>query len=211
MLGHLILMDEGIMKPIGKIISVVALGILISACSTSIRSNVARFHKLPPPSGESFLIVPMDEANKAGIEFSQYAGLVRARLSDLGYHPVTEGAPDLVVKMDFSISDGDERVRTRPGPSYGYFAFHHFHHPGGYWPGYGLYERDIYSVTVYSRKLAVDIIRADGEALFEGRAISIGRNNSLPDVMPFLVQSLFTEFPGESGATITVNIDVPTD
>lgn len=199
-----------------RISLVAALGLLLAACSSSIRSDVARFHKLPPSSGESFLIVAKDEAKDGSLEFEQYAGLIRARLMDVGYRPVTEGTPKMVVEVDYRISDGAEKIKSRPGLGYGYgygyygfdhYSYHHYSHP--YWPGYGAYASDIYSVTVYTRALEMDIIRADGEKLFEGRAVSIGRDNRMPEIMPYLVQAMFTNFPGESGVTKVVEIEIP--
>lgn len=195
---------------ITNLIVVVGLGLFAAACTQSFKSDVARFHKLPEPTGETFLIVAKDENKKGGIEFSQYAGLVRARLMDVGYRAVTEGEPDLVVRMDYNMSDGDERIRSRPGIGYGVgygYAFHHYSHP--FWPGYGFYSSDTYSVTVYTRKLEMDILRADGEVLFEGKAISVGRDNRMPEIMPYLVQAMFANFPGESGVTKVVKIETP--
>ncbi|MCH8861821.1 MAG: DUF4136 domain-containing protein [Proteobacteria bacterium] len=204
-----------------RISVITLLGLILASCSNSIRSDVARFHNLPAPSGESFLIVAKDEAKDGGLEFAQYAGLIRARLMDAGYQPVTEGTPQLVVEVDYRISDGEEKIRSRPGYGYGYgyggygyghYGFHHFHHSsylyGGY-GGYGGYSSGVYSVTVYSRVLEMDIIRADGEKLFEGHALSIGRDNRMPEIMPYLVQAMFTNFPGESGVTKLVEIEIP--
>ncbi len=198
---------------ITNLLVIVGLGLFVTACSQSFKSDVARFHKLPAPTGESFLIVAKDEDKNGGIEFSQYAGLVRARLMDIGYRTVTEGDPDLVVRMDYNMSDGDQRTRSRPGYGYGYYGYglghslHSFHHP--YWPGYGYYSSGNYSVTVYTRKLEMDILRADGEVLFEGKAISVGRDNRMPEIMPYLVQAMFANFPGESGVTKVVEIETP--
>lgn len=199
-----------------RISAIAVLGMFVAACSTSIRSDVARFHKLGPSSGESFLIVAIDEAKDASLEFEQYAGLIRARLMDVGYKPVSEGTPQLVIEVDYRISDGEEKIRSRPNigyglgygyGGYGHYAFHHYHYP--FWPGYGAYSSDIYSVTVYTRALDMDIIQADGEKLFEGRAVSIGRDNRMPEIMPYLVQAMFTNFPGESGVTKVVAIETP--
>lgn len=201
-----------------RISLIAALGMLLAACTSSIKSDVARFHNLPAASGESFLIVANDEAKDGSLEFAQYAGLIRARLMDVGYTPVTEGTPLLVVEVDYRISDGEEKIKSRPGYGYGYgygyghfghgfHSFHHFSHPYGL--GYGGYSSNIYSVTVYTRALDMDIVRADGEKLFEGRAVSVGRDNRLPEIMPYLVQAMFTNFPGESGVTKMVAIETP--
>lgn len=198
------------MTHIIRISLIAGLGLLLAACTSAIRSDVARFHKLPAASGESFLIVAKDEAKDGSLEFEQYAGLIRARLMDAGYSPVTEGTPELVVEVDYRISDGEEKIKSRPrasiGFGFGHYSYHHYSHP--FWPGYGAYASDIYSVTVYTRILEMDIVRADGEKLFEGHAVSIGRDNKMPEIMPYLVQAMFTNFPGESGVTKVVEIEI---
>lgn len=66
-----------------RITLIAVMGMLFTACSSAIRSDVARFHNLPAASGESFLIVASDEAKDGSLEFAQYAGLIRARLMDV--------------------------------------------------------------------------------------------------------------------------------
>jgi hypothetical protein len=134
---------------------------------------------------------------------------------DAGYRPVTEGTPELVVEVDFRISDGEEKIKSRRQPGYGiglgfglgHYSYHHYNHP--FWPGYGAYAPEIYSVTHYTRALDMDMLGADGEKLFEGRAVSVGRDNRMPEIMPYLVQAMFTNFPGESGVTKMVAIEIP--
>jgi len=45
--------------------------------------------------------------------------------------------------------------------------------------------------------------------VFEGRVESVGRDKRLPEVMPYLVEALFTDFPGESGVTREIKVEVP--
>ena len=48
-----------------------------------------------------------------------------------------------------------------------------------------------------------------GRKLYEGTVESVGKDNRLPEVMPYLIQSMFTEFPGQSGTTKHVKIELP--
>ena len=47
-----------------------------------------------------------------------------------------------------------------------------------------------------------------GVNLFESRVISEGRSNRLEEVMPLMVDAMFQEFPGPSGVTREVTIDL---
>ena len=60
----------------------------------------------------------------------------------------------------------------------------------------------------------MDILRPSSQGgaavpLFEGRVESVGKDNRLADVMPYLVQAMFTDFPGTSGVTKQVTINEP--
>lgn len=193
-----------------RLILTLALGALVAACAGKFESDVARFHKLERPAGETIRIEPKDQANLGSLEFEQYASIVRGYLVDLGYRPTADN-PDIVVKVDYSISDGEERIRSRPGYYSGFhsgfgFRRHSFFHSGFHYP-HGFYGNQVYSYTVYTRRLEMDMVNAaSGASLFEGRAVSQGRDPRLPEVMPFLVQAMFTNFPGESGVTHLVEI-----
>ncbi|MFQ5346306.1 MAG: DUF4136 domain-containing protein [Rhodothalassiaceae bacterium] len=187
----------------------------LAACAKTFEADVSRFHRLAAPQAETVRIVPADPAKVGSLEFAQYAALVRAQLIDAGYRPVAEN-PAILAKLDWTVSEGREKIRSYPGyyPYYPYYGFGHYgfgyfshgHFPGYY--GYGGYG-EVYSTTVHTVSLNLRLERPTGEVLFEGRAVSdIGRPD-LPAVMPYLVQALFTDFPGESGRTQTVELKLP--
>lgn len=203
---------------------VLALGVALAAtlggCAQTIRSDVARFHQLAKPQGETFRIQPADPGKAGSLEFATYARQVADRLSQLGYRPAAEGdaAAQLDVRLDYEVSAGREKLETRSGTHSPYFG-------GGYWSnwsspywgnrygpwgGWGWDYPEVYSYTVYERKLSMTIAEAQGgRKLFEGTVESVGKDNRLPEVMPYLVQSMFTDFPGQSGSTRHVKIELP--
>lgn len=214
------------MSRISAILTVLA-ALALSACASAIRSDVSHFHQLSNINqGATFTIVPKDPGKQGSLEFAQYAGLIRAQMVALGFTPVNAGnASDLIVQVDYAVSDGEQVTRDYYpyypygfGYGYGHYGFHHarFHHFGhfghGFYPyGYGYgYGYGNYSYTVYTRSLEIDIVRPSApgsrEVVFEGRLSSVGRENSLPEVMPYLVQAMFTDFPGEQGKMRHVKI-----
>ena len=50
---------------------------------------------------------------------------------------------------------------------------------------------------------------ADGQRLFEGRARARSRDDSLPHLVPNLVDAMFTGFPGNSGEDVQITIPPP--
>src|SRR3546814_486779 len=88
----------------------------LSACATPFQSKVSRFQQMPPPSGQTFVIQPADRSKAGSLEFGQYADLVRQQLFARGFQPApSQGAATLVVDLGYGISDGREKIDTRPG------------------------------------------------------------------------------------------------
>ncbi|TFH86913.1 DUF4136 domain-containing protein [Billgrantia azerbaijanica] len=188
------------------------LALLLSACASNVETQVTRFHEGALPGGETFTVEPAaSEMN--GPEFRNYASLIREQMQWFGYRPVAED-PDLRVIVDYGVSEGRTRVESYGSyghPFYGYHVgtLHPFHHSvvHPYHFG-GFYGPEIRSETVYTRRLQLRIIDTDtDEVVFEGRALSEGPNGELAEIMPYLVESMFRNFPGESGATKVVEIE----
>lgn len=208
----------------------------LAGCATPFKADVARFQtQLPAPQGQSFAIEASDPALQGGIEFGQYANLVSGELARYGYRPATNGErPDLIVRMDYGVDKGRERVVSSPGfgnPWYGGYYGRGFYGPpvivagrggrryvygyrdpflwGGFGPGWGGYD-DVSSFTVYTSGLNLQINRAaDGSRLFEGHAEAQSRDNNLQTLVPNLVEAMFTGFPGNSGERVRITVAPP--
>ncbi|WP_295528339.1 DUF4136 domain-containing protein [Novosphingobium sp. Chol11] len=91
----------------------VPLALSLSACATNFRANVSRFQaELPAPAGQTFAIVAQDPRDQGGLEFSQYASLIAARMQRLGYNPGTPDSADLIVKFYYGVDQGRDRLQT---------------------------------------------------------------------------------------------------
>lgn len=200
----------------------------VSACTTGFPTQVQRFQAMPAPQGQTFVIRAADQEKSGGLEFSQYADLVRRYLMAQGYAEAPSAqAATLVVSLDYGVDDGRERIVSRPDPfGYGHgFGYRPFYSRFGYfgrhgspfywgwndpffygrYGGYGGYDIDSY--TIYTSYLDMDIRRAaDGQSLFEGLAQARSRSNELPTLVPNLVEAMFTGFPGNSGETVRITV-----
>lgn len=204
-------------RPLGTILALVV-GLLLAGCATSFKSDVARFHQLPPPAGETFVVVPKTADKQGSLEFAQYAAQISNHLAAYGYRPAPAGAtPNLIVKLDYSIDDGRTEIRSYPSSFYGGF-YSPFYRPW-YWgypgyPGYmGFYDNEIRSTVVYSRRLEMDIDQVVAgnrpQRVFEGRVESVGRDNRLTEVVPYMIDAMFKDFPGQNG--VTQRVEIPTE
>ena len=207
-----------------KIALIAFLAVFTAACSTSYRSDVTRFHKLPEPMGETVFITSSDPAKAGSLELAQYAGLLVPQLQSLGYKVVTDPKADLVIEIDYDVTESERRYYIYRGYSYYHYPFfspYHFgfgHHSfahrgfghygfGHYGFGYAFYPQEPRIRIIYTSRLVMKIRRANGELLFEGNASSNHYRDRLPKAMPYLVAAMFTNFPGQSGSTEVVRIE----
>ncbi|MGB3472058.1 MAG: DUF4136 domain-containing protein [Erythrobacter sp.] len=189
----------------------------LSACATPFKADVSRFAaQLPAPSGQTFAVVAEDPKLAGGLEFGLYADEVAAEMTRLGYtQAASPEAANLLVRFDYGVDNGRERVRTTgggfgaggfgPWGGFGGFGFRRNFAFGFYDPF--LAGPNVRSYTVYTGDIDLKIDNAaTGERLFEGRAESASRSNRLQTIVPNLVDALFTDFPGNSGETLRITI-----
>jgi len=193
----------------------------LAACTSNFNADVSRFEsQLPAPAGQTFTVLAADPAMQGGLEFGMYAQKVADHLAALGYRPVNDqAAADLLVRFDFGVDTGRERVRSTGlsdpfwGPWYGYRPYYRGYYSPAYSPwawgwNSGWYGgNDVHSYTIYTSGIEMKIDRrADGQRLFEGRAQAISTSNHLQWLVPNLVDAMFTNFPGNSGETVRISI-----
>lgn len=209
------------MKSLARFGLPLALLVGVSACATPFKADVSRFAvPLPAPQGQTFAVVAEDPKLAGGLEFSLYADMVAKEMEQLGYARASSPeAANMLVRFDYGVDNGRERVRSDPGVGIGYAD--PFWGPWGRFGGFG-YNRgwgygfndpflgggaNVRSYTVYTSGIDVKIDRtADGQRLFEGKAEAVSRSNRLPNLVPNLVDAIFTDFPGSSGETLRITI-----
>lgn len=195
----------------------------LSACATGFPAQVQRFQAMPAPQGESFYVQAADPDNRGGLEFAQYADLVRRHLIAQGYQEAASAdRATMLVSLDYGVDQGRDRVAYYPSPWGPRFGYHPFYSRFGnfgrrrspfYWgwhdPFFGdPFGDDVRVYTVYTSYLDMEIRRAsDGQALFEGLAQARSRTDDLPELVPNLVEAMFTGFPGNSGETVRITVE----
>ena len=183
----------------------VGLSFMLAGCASQVTSEVTRYHRVGPPEGETIAILPADSKLKGSLEFARFAGLVASKLTAVGYTVVSSGKYQLVARLGYSVGAGETRIKSWSGNYVHYHFYYGHHHP--YYLGLSWDEPSIYAYVVYPRQLNLDILRSsDGTVLFEGKVKSYGTEDNLSQVMPYLVEAMFQNFPGESGVTRRVTI-----
>ena len=204
-----------------------AMLLALAACATGLSTQVSRFQAMPAPQGQSFVVQPARADDRGGLEFAQYADLVRRNLTALGYTEASSARDaSFIVTLDYGVDQGRERVIATPDPfgdPWGYrgFGYRPYWSRWGY-GGFGRYRSpffwgwhdpfwgggyDVQSYTLYTSFLDMDIKRtADGRSLFEGHAQARSQSNELPRLVPNLIEAMFTGFPGNSGETVHITV-----
>lgn len=219
------------MRMMVRLLCAALLSIGVTGC-TQIRSEVTRFHTLPAKgAGETFVILPYT-SQEGSLEFQQYASLVERQMVLRGYRVATKSAPfDYAIFIDYAMDGG--RTTTSNVPIWGQTGGGTSYSSGSVMGNYGTrsysgtytgttYTAPTYGVTghvpvtntTFTRVLTVNIV--DGKqstkdnlvTRYEGRVRSAGSTANLPQVMPFMIEALFRDFPGVSGQTTTVDLAV---
>jgi hypothetical protein len=212
-----------------KMLTLAAPAMLLSlgACTTGFPTQVSRFQAMPAPQGQSFVVQAAKAEDRGGLEFAQYADLVRRNMTALGYTEARSAADaSFVVTLDYGVDQGRERIIASPDPfgdPWGYrgFGYRPYYSRWGH-RGFGRYRSpffwgwhdpfwgggyDVSSYTLYTSFLDLDIRRtADNQALFEGHAQARSRTDELPALVPNLIEAMFTGFPGNSGETVRITV-----
>lgn len=196
-----------------------ALTLLLGGCATVIRSDVTAFNEWPADLPNKSYVFEHTAAQSNDLEYRNYENLVGAELQGLGFNPAGDTAPQLKVALRYDIAARDVRV-VEPVVAdpmwYGPYGPYGWGRPGLYSPFYDPFwyapqvvgQRE-YNYQLFQRRLNIAITRAgNGQKLYDVTVTSEGKMNSLPAVMPYLIRSAFTDFPGKSGVTHQVKLKV---
>ena len=190
-----------------SVIAVLSLALLLGGCAATMQADVTQFTGAQPlPQGRSFAVAA-DPDQSGNLEFQHYAALVGGALQDRGFKAAPPGAPaDLMVVVHYGSAGNHTELWS--DPAWGWGGGWGWRHRGPY--PYGPSE----SQTYYSEMLEVQIF--DGAAwrgntrtmLYQGRAIGDTTVNEISAAVPALVKALFTHFPGNSGQTERVVVQM---
>jgi len=208
------------------IASIVAMsGLLLSGCASTIRSDVTSFHEWPATLPDKSYVFERTKEQHDSLEYLNYENLVRVELNRLGFAEAPANTkPTLKASISYRIHGRDVQevypVVVNPYPYWYGPAWRGYYGPG-YWPGYSGYgpfydpfwfgppvvEQRVSQYQLFTRQLKIVLAQmSSGKKLYETTVVSEGSNGSLAAVMPYLVRSAFTDFPGPSGVPRRVEL-----
>jgi hypothetical protein len=180
---------------------------------------VTSFHKLPPKgAGETFYLAAPD--NDPGLETEQHLGRLSAGLVKHGWVPAVRKSADYRVAVKYGMLDGRKVHGVAPifgqtgggTTTYTSGSASAFSSYGGYTRGtysgtsytpatYGIVGAVPTVQTVFDRYLFILILDSKGTRVLEAKCLSTGTSSNLSEVVPKMIDSFMTGFPGESGKT----------
>jgi hypothetical protein len=199
-----------------------SLALLLGGCASTVRSDVTTFNQLPAQMADKSYAFEAPAPQEDTLEMRSYQELVRGQLARLGFHDAGAAHPALIVSMHFMTTDVPVRVIEAVDPffmspmsaRFGWAGGRYHRYWGGwysplydpFWGGYR-YGYDERIVHQYQRQLHVAIRSAsDGKRLFDVTVRNNSKQMSTPAIMPAMVQSAFTDFPGPNGGARTVEL-----
>ena len=201
-------------------ILIVTLMLLLGGCASStIRSDVTVFHEWPAELREKVFVFERTREQDNNLEYRSYENLVRGELVQLGFVEASANQPaKLKVTLAYSSKVRDLRVIEGTVSDPFWYApplyTHRWRGRGYYgpyydpfWPAAPTTEYVESTYQVFSRQVKVGITQMPtGKKLYDVTVNSEGTNGSLTTVMPYLVRSAFSEFPGQSGVARSITL-----
>src|SRR5690606_9505949 len=193
-----------------------AAALLLSGCASTLSARVTTYQQWPVGvQGEYYRILP--SGNQAGnLQFSAYADMLRAAIGPTGLREAGPGAePRFEVRLEYGNPVKQGWVQRYDDPFFypGWPAF------GGYYGGWGGWGGGIFysprvvnvSVEVYRNTLTVVIhdLAMQEQEVYRATAVHNSDSDSLDAVMPYLMQAIFDDFPGNNGQTKVVKYELP--
>ena len=201
-------------------LAIVGLMLSLGGCTgTAIRSDVTVFHEWPAELREKVFVFERNREQDNNLEYRTYENLVRGELLQLGFVEASVAqSVKLKVVLTYSIKVRDVRViegiMSDPFWYAAPLSTHRWRGRGHYGPYYDPFwpvapptEYVENSYQVYSRQVKIGIAQApSGKKLYDVTVNSEGTNGSVAAVMPYMVRSAFSDFPGQSGVPHSITL-----
>lgn len=206
-------------------------GLLTGCTTTTVLSHVTVFHEFSTTPQDIKYAFVRSSNQEDSLEHKAYEQMVREQLNRRGFQEVPVGQATVVMFLSYQIDDGKTVISSYPifgqtgvtgSQTYGNIystsrGTASFSATTTYTPSIGVVGTGSQSDLQYTRKVQLDILdrqRLDNGSvakIYEGKVTSVGSSSQLNRVMPYMLRSLFQEFPGKSGATTDIELPFRAD
>ena len=183
------------------IVRVFAFAVLFAfAGCTRVTSDVTTFNGIAGEA-DGKKIAFLDDGDYKTLEREHYKGFIRSKLSGLGFVETEPESADLLIAFNYGVGDGDSISTSVDVPVYGVTGYSNDLY-GGTVSHHGITGTTSipFNTTSYGRNLIVVLVdKLTKESVWEATVKSKGRCSDLNQIMPYMVDAAFKDFPGHTG------------
>lgn len=196
----------------------------VSGCMT-IRTNLTTFHGKEHFQRGTIEVVALTDEQKSSLAFQSHSALLLDKLQSVGYRQIAKNErPEFIAYMTYGIDTG--KSSTTVVPLYGqtgggtsmttgnissnFGTSYNYNSTTTQMPTYGMIGAIPVRKTEYTRELNIDIYKVgvEQEKVYEIRGKSAGSCGNINVVLPLMIESIFKNFPGVSGKSQSIDIEV---
>ena len=193
--------------------------IVLGGCASTLSARVTTYQQWPVGAqGEYYRIVSGPDQS-GNLQFGAFSDMLRAAIGPTGLREAVEGVqPRFDVRVEYANPAKQVWVQ-RYNDAYLYDgwmgpAFGGYYGGWGRWGGGGFfYTPSVVNVPVdiYRNTLTVTIAdqQANGREVYRATAVHNSQSDNLDAVMPYLMQAIFDDFPGNNGQVREIRYELP--
>jgi hypothetical protein len=194
--------------------AIVAFFAALQGCAVPVVSEMTAFHQWPAQAPRTYRLAVAPEQLES-LEQGSYRSLLREELARAGFSETS--SPRFEITFQTSVRSRAERVVAYPGPVVQPWFFWGAAGSGGGaaitapWPGIGWSAPPVVSdrlIHDYSLSINFRDLADAGRRVYEAQVVSSGTQPSIVSAMPYLIRSIFVDFPGLSGVPRRVELPV---
>ena len=210
-----------------QMLKCVLLGLIISSVSgcMTMHTNLTTFHGKEHLQRGTIEIIALTDEQKSSLAFQNHTALLLDKLQSVGYKPIAKNErPEFIAYMTYGIDTG--KSSTTVVPLYGqtgggtsmttgqissnFGTSYNYNSTTTQMPTYGMIGAIPVRKTEYTRELNIDIykIGVGQEKVYEIRGKSAGSCDNINVVLPLMIESVFKKFPGVSGKSQSIAVEV---
>lgn len=200
------------MKTILKLIFSIFFLAMIAGCSFStVYTKITPFYSEELKSYKTYKIIPSN-GQENSLAFKEYTRLIESKLSKAGLKYAEDA--ELVMQINFGIDNGKTITTTAPvygqkggdmTTTHGSYNNQEFSKTTYTVPTYGIVGTTPYKTTEYTKYMTVDIFDAKtNKKIYEARATNQDETSEIIEMVPYLINAIFDDFPGKNGKTIEI-------
>jgi len=174
---------------------------VLAGCASTLSASVTSFQQWPSGAAGQTYALTGPTGSESRLEYSAYQDMLRAAMGSTGLVEARDGQQARFSVSFRYASEATQVVRREPADPYLYGGLY----GGRYWGWGGYYGWPIWVAvpqSAWRNTLTIDIrdaSRDDAEVYRSTAATLSSSPDALPQVMPYLMQAVFDDFPGNNG------------